>query len=92
MSKRKGTFIRARTYLDHLSADYLRYYYASKFSSAVDDIDLNFEEFAAKVRIQNLFADNSKISPEQLSVVRQSQSIEITVSWKSILSQVLPRL
>jgi methionyl-tRNA synthetase len=49
MSKSKGTFILGRTYLDHLSPDYLRYFYASKLSSAVQDIDLNFEEFAAKV-------------------------------------------
>jgi len=49
MSKRKGTFISARTYLDHLSPEYLRYYYASKLSSRVDDIDLNLEEFAQKV-------------------------------------------
>jgi len=49
LSKRKGTAILARTYLDHLSPEYLRYYYASKLSSRVDDLDLNFEEFAAKV-------------------------------------------
>ncbi len=49
LSKRKGTAILARTYLDHLSPEYLRYYYASKLSSRVDDIDLNFEEFTAKV-------------------------------------------
>jgi len=49
MSKSKGTYIRGRSYLDHLSPDYLRYFYASKLSSAVQDIDLNFEEFAAKV-------------------------------------------
>jgi methionyl-tRNA synthetase len=49
MSKSKGTFILARTYLEHLSPDYLRYFYASKLSSAVQDIDLNFEEFSAKV-------------------------------------------
>ena len=49
MSKRKGTFILARTYLDHLSPEYLRYYYASKLSSRVDDIDLNFDEFVQKV-------------------------------------------
>ncbi len=49
MSKSKGTFIRARTYLEQLSPDYLRYYYASKLSSAVQDIDLNFDEFVAKV-------------------------------------------
>lgn len=49
MSKSKGTFILAQTYLEHLSPDYLRYFLASKLSSAVQDIDLNFEEFAAKV-------------------------------------------
>jgi len=49
MSKRKGTFILARTYLEHLSPDYLRYYYASKLSGGVTDIDLNLDEFVAKV-------------------------------------------
>lgn len=49
MSKSKGTFIRASTYLEHLDPSYLRYYYASKLSSAVDDIDLNFEDFTNKV-------------------------------------------
>jgi methionyl-tRNA synthetase len=49
MSKRKGTFILARTYLDHLNPEYLRYYYASKLSSKVDDLDLNLEEFIQKV-------------------------------------------
>ncbi|MEZ4278325.1 MAG: methionine--tRNA ligase [Myxococcota bacterium] len=49
LSKRTGTAILARTYLDHLSPEYLRYYYASKLSARVDDIDLNFEEFIAKV-------------------------------------------
>ena len=49
MSKRKGTFVLGRTYLDHLSPEYLRYYYASKLSSRVDDLDLNLDEFAQKV-------------------------------------------
>jgi methionyl-tRNA synthetase len=49
MSSRKGTFILARTYLDHLSPDYLRYYYASKLSGGVTDLDLNLDEFVAKV-------------------------------------------
>ncbi|MCH7600851.1 MAG: methionine--tRNA ligase [Myxococcales bacterium] len=49
MSKSKGTFILARTYLEHLSPDYLRYYFASKLSRTVQDIDLNFDEFSAKV-------------------------------------------
>ncbi len=49
MSKSKGTFIRAATYLKYLDPSYLRYYYASKLSPRVDDLDLNLDEFASKV-------------------------------------------
>ncbi|GAA6185893.1 MULTISPECIES: methionine--tRNA ligase [Alteromonadaceae] len=49
MSKSTGTFIKGRTYLDHLNPEYLRYYYASKLSDGVTDIDLNLEDFAQKV-------------------------------------------
>jgi methionyl-tRNA synthetase len=49
MSKSKGTFIRASTYLGYLDPSYLRYYYASKLSARVDDLDLNLDEFATKV-------------------------------------------
>ncbi len=49
MSKSRGTFIKARSYLDHLKPEYLRYYYAAKLSSGVDDIDLNLEDFQQRV-------------------------------------------
>ena len=49
MSKSKGTFIRAATYLNHLDPAYLRYYYASKLGPSLDDLDLNREEFVNKV-------------------------------------------
>ena len=49
MSKSRGTFILARTYLDHLDPGMLRYYYAAKLSGGIDDLDLNLEEFMAKV-------------------------------------------
>jgi len=49
MSKSKGTFVRAATYLDHLDPAYLRYYYASKLTPKLDDLDLNLEEFVNKV-------------------------------------------
>jgi len=49
MSKSKGTFVQASTYLEHLDPAYLRYFYASKLGSKVDDLDLNLEEFTAKV-------------------------------------------
>ncbi|MGF1642599.1 MAG: methionine--tRNA ligase [Thiotrichales bacterium] len=49
MSKSRGTFIKARTYLDHLDPEYLRYYFAAKLGAGVDDIDLNLEDFQARV-------------------------------------------
>ncbi len=49
MSKSKGTFVQASTYLEHLDPAYLRYYYASKLTPRVDDLDLNLDEFAVKV-------------------------------------------
>ena len=49
MSKSRGTFIMARTYLDHLNPEYLRYYFAAKLGPGVDDIDLNLEDFSARV-------------------------------------------
>ena len=49
MSKSRGTFIKARTYLKHLDPEYLRYYFAAKLSSRVDDLDLNLEDFAQRV-------------------------------------------
>ena len=49
MSKSRGTFIKARTYLDHLNPEYLRYYFASKLGRGVDDLDLNLEDFVQKV-------------------------------------------
>ena len=49
MSKSKGTFIKGRTYLEHLNPEYLRYYYASKLNDSVADIDLNLSDLAQKV-------------------------------------------
>ena len=49
MSKSRGTFVLARTYLESLNPEYLRYYYAYKLSSKIDDIDLNLEDFKQRV-------------------------------------------
>ncbi|EHR42449.1 methionine--tRNA ligase [Alishewanella jeotgali] len=49
MSKSRGTFIKARTYLDNLDPEYLRYYFASKLTSGITDLDLNLEDFTQKV-------------------------------------------
>jgi methionyl-tRNA synthetase len=49
MSKSRGTFIKARTYLEQLNPEYLRYYFASKLTSGIVDLDLNLEDFSQKV-------------------------------------------
>jgi len=49
MSKSRGTLIGARTWLDHLPAEYLRYYFASRLGDGVEDLDLNLDDFTAKV-------------------------------------------
>ena len=49
MSKSRGTFIKARTYLNHLDPDYLRYYFAAKLNNRIEDIDFNVEDFVVRV-------------------------------------------
>lgn len=64
MSKSRGTFIKAATYLEHLDPDYLRFYYASKLSDSVDDIDLHLEDFVSKVNaelVNNLVNLSSRV-------------------------------
>ena len=69
MSKSKGTFIRARTYLDHLDPRWLRYYYAAKFTDGAEDLDLSLDEFTAKVnadligKVVNLASRTAKFVP-----------------------------
>jgi methionyl-tRNA synthetase len=76
MSKSKGTFVRAETYLKHLDPSYLRYFYATKLSSRVEDLDLAVDEFVAKVnadlvnKVVNLasrsakFVESTGLSPK----------------------------
>ena len=49
MSKSRGTFFNARTYLNHLNPEYLRYYFASRLTDKIEDIDLNFDDFQSRV-------------------------------------------
>ncbi len=49
MSKSRGTFINARTYLDHLDPAFLRYYYACKINNTTDDVDLSLDDFSQRV-------------------------------------------
>ncbi|MCA9647806.1 MAG: methionine--tRNA ligase subunit beta, partial [Myxococcales bacterium] len=73
MSKARGTFIQARTYLDHLDPAYLRYFYATRLSDKVDDLDLDLNEFVTKVnsdlvnKVVNLAARSAGFVKEGLS-------------------------
>lgn len=49
MSKSRGTFITARSFLNHLNPEYLRYYFAAKLNDRIEDIDLNFDDFCARI-------------------------------------------
>lgn len=49
MSKSRGTFVKARTYLDHLPPEYFRYYLAAKLSDRIEDMDINFEDFTQRI-------------------------------------------
>jgi len=100
MSKSKGTFIKARTYLDNLNPSYLRYYYACKLSSTMDDIDLNLEDFSQRVnsdligkyinlgsrsaKILNTHFDGQLGEKENLD----SEALEIIESIPSLVSKV----
>ena len=69
MSKSKGTFVRARTYLDHLEAPWLRYYYAAKLNGTAEDLDMNLDEFKERVdadlvgKVVNLASRTARFVP-----------------------------
>lgn len=88
MSKSRGTFINARTYLDHLNPEYLRYYYASKLTNTVEDIDLNLEDFIQKVnsdlvgKVVNIASRCSKFITNKSGVL--SSRIENEALWDQV--------
>jgi len=81
MSKSRGTFIKARTYLDHLNPEYLRYYFAAKLGSGVDDIDLSLEDFAFRV--------NADLVGKVVNIASRSAGF-ITKRFDGRLSAALP--
>lgn len=81
MSKSKGTFIMARTYLEHLDPEYLRYYFAAKLTSRIDDLDLNLTDFAQRV--------NSDLVGKVVNIASRCASF-ITKKFDGKLSANLP--
>ncbi|MFK8012092.1 MAG: methionine--tRNA ligase [Marinicellaceae bacterium] len=102
MSKSRGTFINASTYLKHFKPDYLRYYYASKLSDKIVDLDLNLEDFVTKVnsdlvgKIVNIASRcagfvykkfNAKLSAELHNSELYQQFIEASVEITELFVQ-----
>ena len=81
MSKSRGTFIMARTYLDNLSPAFLRYYYAAKLGPTIEDIDLNLEDFVARV--------NSDLIGKLINIASRCAGF-ISKRFDGKLSEVLP--
>lgn len=71
MSKTRGTFINASTYLEHLDPQYLRYYYATKLNAKVEDLDLNFDDFIQRVN-SDLVGKLANIPSRTLAVLHKS--------------------
>ena len=81
MSKSRGTFIQARTYLDSLNPECLRYYYAYKLSAKIDDIDLNLEDFKQRV--------NSDIVGKVVNIASRSASFVTKKFDKELSSECI---
>ncbi|MBI4829806.1 MAG: methionine--tRNA ligase [Nitrospinae bacterium] len=86
MSKSKGTFINARTYLNHLGPEYLRYYYASKLKSGVDDLDLNFQDFVFRVNAE-LVNKVANLGSRTIGMLNKIPALANTLSASHILSE-----
>jgi len=81
MSKSRGTFIQARTYLETLNPECLRYYYAYKLSSKIDDIDLNLEDFKQRV--------NSDLVGKVVNIASRSASFVVKKFDKELSSHFI---
>ena len=81
MSKSRGTFILARTYLEALNPECLRYYYAYKLSSRIDDIDLNLEDFKQRV--------NSDLVGKVVNIASRSASFVVKKFDKELSSHCI---
>ncbi len=83
MSKSRGTFIEARRYLEHLNPEYLRYYFASRLNSRVDDLDLNFDDFINRV--------NADLVGKVVNIASRSAGF-IHKRFEGRLSKALPEM
>jgi len=90
MSKSRGTFIKAATYLKHLEPEYLRYYYASKLNAGIDDIDLSVEDFVNKSNsnLVGKFANLASRSGPMLAKKLNGRLGELDDAGKKLIEQL----
>ena len=94
MSKSRGTFVMAKSYLEHLNPEYLRYYFATKLNSKIDDLDLNLEDFVQRVN-SDLVGKVVNIASRCAGFVKkkfdgklaQNWSTEATELYQSIIAE-----
>jgi methionyl-tRNA synthetase len=91
MSKSRGTFIKASTYIKHLNPEYLRYYYASKLSDGIDDIDLRMEDFVNKINsdLVGKFANLASRSGPMLTKKLDSELGQLDEQGKKLVDKLV---
>jgi methionyl-tRNA synthetase len=90
MSKSRGTFIKASTYVKYLNPEYLRYYYASKLSDGIDDIDLRMEDFVNKINsdLVGKFANLASRSGPMLTKKLDSELGQLDDQGKELINKL----
>ena len=91
MSKSRGTFIKASTYLKHLNPEYLRYYYASKLTSGIEDIDLSTDDFINKIN-SNLVGKLANLASRSVPMITKkfdSQLGKLGGTGKKVVGQII---
>ncbi|MHC5074419.1 MAG: methionine--tRNA ligase, partial [Planctomycetota bacterium] len=91
MSKSRGTFIKADTYLKHLNPEHLRYYYAGKLTDNIDDIDLSFEDFVNRINsdLVGKFANLASRSGPMLTKKLDSRLGRLDEDGKALLDKLI---
>ncbi len=94
MSKSRGTFITASSYLKHLNPEYLRYYFAAKLGAGIEDIDLNLEDFTARVN-SDLVGKYVNIASRTAGFLTKRFEGKLAAVWDEAsghIDEVIPRV